>query len=405
MITRQGLIVHLERKDSITEPINRLINRNGASIAESSLVSIITFKLKVLDVIRRRFSESHGVDVHSAMFENITHSDTAPLCRRHRADNPVRGNENLVIVIVHVLTTISSALQSCSYFELGELGLQIFQSKLVFLDSLSLHDQYILSRINVGNSQMVTNIKKFVGSDVVFCQEINTRFSTPRFDSAWEVVWITNRVGLKHITELTFLGFLGIFRREVANTILFHPRNDMATEMLTVYLPVWFQVLPGCHQEARFSTWMPMIKESEIVDSPTKGIPQGGLITMLRDVIYRNCWQIRSWGRSVVLRVVTILSMERVVLRGRVLLLRTSLALVIRFVSRFFFQGSHGAGSGGTEEGGSSKCCKGAVVLALEGRLTACIWSDSRERTNCSTTRVLQKGSRKQHGEELVNFY
>ena len=70
----------------------------------------------------------------------------------------MRSNVDFVVVIVHVFASVSSALQRGDNFMFGELFLQVLESKLVFLDSLSLDNEAVVLLVNVWNCEVVSDL-------------------------------------------------------------------------------------------------------------------------------------------------------------------------------------------------------------------------------------------------------
>ena len=82
--------------------------------------SIVAFKLQVFDISRGLFSQRHGVRIQSTMFQNIAHLHSSPFGSTHGTYDPMGRNVNLVIIIVHIFTPVSSTLQSCDNFMFGK---------------------------------------------------------------------------------------------------------------------------------------------------------------------------------------------------------------------------------------------------------------------------------------------
>lgn len=79
-------------------------------------------------------------------------------------------NVDLMIFVVHVLSTIPGALQRGVHFVLLELGFQILKGEFVLLNTVALHDEDVLLGVDFRYSQMVPYVEQFVGSYVVPCE-------------------------------------------------------------------------------------------------------------------------------------------------------------------------------------------------------------------------------------------
>jgi len=72
---------------------------------------------------------------------------------------------------------------------------------------------------------------------------------------------MTLGVGLEHVADLYALERLfGIFRCQVANPVRFDPLQHVTTKMLSVNLPIRFEVLPRGHEETRMTARVALLK-------------------------------------------------------------------------------------------------------------------------------------------------
>mmetsp|Transcript_33150 Transcript_33150/g.49088 ORF Transcript_33150/g.49088 Transcript_33150/m.49088 type:complete len:251 (-) Transcript_33150:190-942(-) len=243
----------------------------------------------------------------------------------------MRGNEDLMIIVMHVFAAIACALKSCNYFVFREFSFEVVQSELVFLDAFSLHNENIFFRIYVWHSKMVSNVKELVWRDVIFREQIDTWFAAPRFLSAWKIVGIADWVCLEHISELEVPSLLRILGREISDAMTFHPSQYMTAKVLPIHFPIRFKILSCSHQQARGATWMALQEKREVVDGSSEGVPQRFFVAMLRNFFETIGWKIGSRWRVIVIGLMRFSSVNRIWRRRRILLLRSRLDTFVFF--------------------------------------------------------------------------
>mmetsp|Transcript_2166 Transcript_2166/g.6008 ORF Transcript_2166/g.6008 Transcript_2166/m.6008 type:complete len:289 (+) Transcript_2166:1070-1936(+) len=258
-----------------------------------------------------RLAKCDGVDIDAAFLEHIAELDAAPFCSTHGTDHPMRADEDLVVAVMQVLTTVTSALEGGDDFMLWHL-LQVLQLELAFLDSLSRDDQAVLLRADVGDCQVAPSVEELVWRDIVVRQQVDAWLAVEGLELCSQQIGVSNRIVLEHVSEVEVGCLLHFLLRKVTNAVLLHPIDHMASEMLAVDLPVWLQILSCSHHETWSTTWVTIEEEAEIVDAATECVPHVTFFRMLGHLFHREGGEVWAWRWVVELR----LQMLAALLRG-----------------------------------------------------------------------------------------
>mmetsp|Transcript_29658 Transcript_29658/g.61984 ORF Transcript_29658/g.61984 Transcript_29658/m.61984 type:complete len:165 (-) Transcript_29658:570-1064(-) len=84
---------------------------------------------------------------------------------------------------------------------------------------------------------MIANIKEFIGCVIVVGQQLNAWFSVEWATCTRQKVWVSGWIGFKHVTKFNLFVGLCFFGRNIANSILFHPFDNVPTKMLAIDIP------------------------------------------------------------------------------------------------------------------------------------------------------------------------
>mmetsp|Transcript_3869 Transcript_3869/g.10905 ORF Transcript_3869/g.10905 Transcript_3869/m.10905 type:complete len:390 (-) Transcript_3869:221-1390(-) len=302
MIARQLLSVHFVRQNDFAERINCLFDWEGPAVRVSGLILVVPFQLDVLDAAWEFFlAKRDGVDVNAALLQDIAELDAAPFGGAHGANHPMRTDEDLVIAIVQIFTTISGALESGDNFVLWQL-LEVLQSEFVLLHVLARDDQSVLLGMNVRHGQMASRVEEFIGRDVSFRKAFDLWLSVEWLQLSRQQIRMALWIGFEHVSKFKIGRLFDFFWWQISDAVLFHPIDDMATKMLAVHFPIWLQVLPGRHHETRSSARMTVEKEAEIVHAAAKGVPHVILLGVFGHFLHRVGRQIGTRRRMIEFR-------------------------------------------------------------------------------------------------------
>jgi len=165
-------------KDDFAQSIDGFFNRKAPPVRVPSFILVIAFKLHVLQAIGWHFlAKRNGVHIHTTLTENVAELDASPLGRAHGANDPVRSNENFVVLVVQVLAAVAGTLKRRDDFVFGKLCFEIVQCEFVLFDSFSRNNESVFVSGNIRNGKMAACVKELVWCKVVVCEQLDSGFS------------------------------------------------------------------------------------------------------------------------------------------------------------------------------------------------------------------------------------
>mmetsp|Transcript_35250 Transcript_35250/g.59840 ORF Transcript_35250/g.59840 Transcript_35250/m.59840 type:complete len:228 (-) Transcript_35250:525-1208(-) len=215
-------------------------------------------------------SQCDIIHVDSTFFQHISQLNASPFGAGHGTNHPMRCNINLVILIMQILPPIPRTLQCRHHLMLLKLGLKIVQRELSFplllalgcLDALPGNDQPVLLRVDVRHGQMATCVKQMIRRDVIVRQQLDARFTIERLARGRQQLLGSDRIALEHVSDLTRLlaREFGILGTEAADAVCFDPFEDVGAKVLSVDVPVGFEILTGRHHQSGKSSRMALLE-------------------------------------------------------------------------------------------------------------------------------------------------
>ena len=254
-----------------------------------------------------------------------------------------------------------------------------------------------------------------VGSDSILCQESDAGLTTEGLALGGQQIRIPDWIGLEHVADLPRLGLtpLSVLLAETSYTMGLDPLQHMAAKVLSIYVPVRFEIRTGGYEDSGQYSRMTLLEGRQVLHPSSQCVPQKILLHVFLHLLERYGGKIRMGRRLIAVWFRGIADVVRWILGGwserhwgfgrRAIIARTDLRPgFVRMRRRVDtnkaccgHEGCDGSGGGG----GVARC----LGLGL-GREHAQAYR-SRHGRHCGRSSVAPEGGGGEHGECAIVVY